>query len=133
MEAPSKLKVQEYIWTWCCDNCGVEGGMTTKIEQCPGCDHYRCPDCPLEEATSRGRAVYSVQSTSYRRLSPPRSRGLRHLQPSSKAQGYVSDLTSEEEEETSSSKYLVNQALAQAPMTRAQAFLPTRIHPNRTI
>jgi hypothetical protein len=132
MEAASKSKVEEYIWTWCCDNCGVEGGMTTQIQQCPGCDHYRCSDCPLE-ATSRGRAFYSVQSAVQPCPSPPRSGGLRPLQPSSKAQGCVSDLTSEEDRETCNSIYLVNQTLAQAPISDAQAFLPTSIYQNRTI
>lgn len=44
----SKQWCYDYFWTWSCDNCGGEGGMTTQIPQCPECDHHRCLDCPLE-------------------------------------------------------------------------------------
>lgn len=34
--------------TWYCDNCGLQGGMTIRIQQCPECYHHRCPHCLVE-------------------------------------------------------------------------------------
>ncbi|KAH8587922.1 hypothetical protein B0O99DRAFT_640474 [Bisporella sp. PMI_857] len=36
----------EWGWIWKCSNCQDEG-MTTKINNCPSCDHLRCGDCEV--------------------------------------------------------------------------------------
>jgi hypothetical protein len=40
-------------WFWTCCNCYGNGAMSTFIDQCPGCTHTRCADCPMESVKIR--------------------------------------------------------------------------------
>jgi hypothetical protein len=40
-------------WLWGCCGCGAHAGMSTFIENCPGCSHTRCVACPMESVKIR--------------------------------------------------------------------------------
>jgi hypothetical protein len=53
-------------WSWCCDNCGTQGGMSAFIEQCPECRHIRCGSCQMERLSPKD-VYYKSQKTSLKR------------------------------------------------------------------
>lgn len=51
----SKSIRYSYYWIWYCCNCGIHGGMTVLVGQCPeqDCQHHRCEYCPAEQVKCR--------------------------------------------------------------------------------
>ena len=52
LQTPGRAKYR-IEWLWACHNCGKHAGMTTFVDQCPGCQHGRCWECQLESVKIR--------------------------------------------------------------------------------